>query len=168
MTSSTPRRLMRSRRGSSGSWARTVAGPGSITSVDTGRRTRCGQPTGTHPAKHDRVVVDDDKAAVCTPALDAGHQVIGCARGGRAVGGVERPALGGVGPHGRQAGGHPVDLAGGVVVHRAETEPFEQERGSGAHVAQRVPAVDDHRPGSVQHLCGAGVELLERQVQRAG
>jgi hypothetical protein len=58
-------------------------------------------------------------------------------------------------------------LARGVVIDRAEPGRFEPPRGPRAHVSKRVVAVHDDRPGPVQ-LPGPGVQLLERQVDRAG
>ncbi len=61
----------------------------------------------------------------------------------------------------------PVSLAADVVTYPLEAERFEPPRGSRAHVAERVVAIDRDRPVLVE-LCGRlGVELLERDVDGA-
>jgi DnaK suppressor protein len=62
----------------------------------------------------------------------------------------------------------PVDLAGGVVVDVLEPERFEPPRGSRAKVSEAVPAVDDHRARPIERVGAGAVELLEREVDRAG
>ena len=72
---------------------------------------------------------------------------------------------------GRQAGGHPVDLARDVTVDRCETECFEPPRGSGAHVSLDILAVHDHCPSLLAaqgSLCRRGAQFVERQADRAG
>src|SRR6185437_14056264 len=56
----------------------------------------------------------------------------------------ERPRQVRVATFHRQAVSHPVDLARGVVVG-LEAEMSEERRGTRAHVAERIPAVHDHR-----------------------
>jgi hypothetical protein len=70
-------------------------------------------------------------------------------------------------PLARQAAGEIVDLARGVVVGH-EVERIEPRSGSRAHVAEVIPAVDDHRPGLVELRHRLGIELLQGDVDRAG
>jgi hypothetical protein len=74
-------------------------------------------PTWAHPAEHDAVLVGDNDAAFFQSG-DIGQPVVGPAGRWIAIDGVERSPFRGVGAHGGQPGGHPVDLPGRVVVHR--------------------------------------------------
>ncbi len=62
---------------------------------------------------------------------------------------------------------HPIDLTECVVVG-LEAKFLKPGCGPRAHVAQSVPAVDDHRPSTVKALGVLRVEFLERKVDRAG
>jgi hypothetical protein len=85
------------------------------------------------------------------------------------VGAVQGGMLRRVGPDGRQASRHPIDLPGRVVVDGAVPEPFEPPRGWRAHVSEPVPAIDDHGASGVEYPGrGGGLELLERQVNSTG
>jgi hypothetical protein len=53
-------------------------------------------------------------------------------------------------------------------VHAGEADRCEPARGAWAHVAQGVPAVDDHIASGIELLHGFGGELLQRNVDRAG
>ncbi len=68
----------------------------------------------------------------------------------------------------RQAGGEPVGLAPDVVVDVRHAEALEPPRGPGAHVSERVPAVDDHRPPPVEPARLLRPQRLQRQVDRSG
>src|SRR5207253_10201547 len=55
---------------------------------------------------------------------------------------------------GREAGGHPVELAGLVVGDVSEPEELEPRRGPGRHVSSRIPAVHDDRSVWIERGCG--------------
>jgi hypothetical protein len=58
---------------------------------------------------------------------------------------------------------HPVDLAQRVVIG-VKAELFEPDGRAWAHVTQRIPAVDDYRPPSVEPLGALSVQLLEHDA----
>ena len=62
----------------------------------------------------------------------------------------------------------PIGLPGLVVVYLLESESGEPRRGPWRQVSLVVVAVHDHRPGPVVPDGGRGVQLLQRQVDRAG
>ena len=94
-------------------------------------------------------------------ALKVAGSVGGRAGGWVAIGGFEGSALSARYALRRPAGGDPVDLARGVVIHRIETETFEPPRGSGAHVSETVPAIHDHRSATIEGARARSGQRLE-------
>src|SRR5438270_10707603 len=79
----------------------------------------------------------------------------------------QRGRPGGCGALHREAVGYPIDLAERIVVD-VEAELLEPGGGSRAHVAQRIPAVDDDRALAVQLVGVLRVELLQLQAHGTG
>src|SRR6266436_6511468 len=63
--------------------------------------------------------------------------------------------------------GHPVQLAGRVVVDLAKAKALEPPRGPWRYVSSGIPAVDDHGPLVVEEADGLGFEAPEREAYRA-
>jgi hypothetical protein len=69
---------------------------------------------------------------------------------------------------GGKPGGHPVQLAGHVVVHLAEAQALEPPRGSRRHVSSGIPAVDNHRSRAVEKANRLRFKAPEREADRVG
>ena len=122
-----------------------------------------------HAAEYDALFVDDDARVPvrCGPTRDA-DRVVDAAGGDVGPRDVLEADRARGSAFERQPVRAPVGLPGRVLVDLRESETVEPPRGPWAQVSLKIVAVDDHRTIPAKRGGTLRVELLQRDVDRAG